>query len=136
MCSCLIPRWNKNYQAERLYTDTVESDTLFKCHSEEVLLQQLSFYWWTTGYRGVTKIFRYTRKILPVASLLKSAFLVSIRVSICYVIKQTSSKLIKEDHTIARPVCLLKCARVGALSGKNMVEATHVIDEKGSAFQR
>ena len=33
---------------------------------------------------------------------------------------------IKED-TIARPVCLLKRARVGALSEGNMVEATHVM---------
>ena len=39
---------------------------------------------------------------------------------------------IKED-TIARPVCLLKRARVGALSEGNMVEATR--DEKSSAFQ-
>ena len=34
---------------------------------------------------------------------------------------------IKEDHTIARPVCLLKRARVGALSEGNMVEATYVM---------
>ena len=33
---------------------------------------------------------------------------------------------IKED-TIARPVCLLKRARVGALSEGNMVEATHLM---------
>ena len=33
---------------------------------------------------------------------------------------------IKED-TIARPVCLLKRARVGALSEGNMVEATRVM---------
>ena len=34
---------------------------------------------------------------------------------------------IKEDHTIARPVCQLKRARVGALSEGNMAEATHVM---------
>ena len=34
--------------------------------------------------------------------------------------------VIKED-TIARPVCLLKRARVGALSEGNMVEATHLM---------
>ena len=41
----------------------------------------------------------------------------------------------KEDHTIARPVCLLERARVGALSEGNMAEATDVHDEKSSAFQ-
>ena len=35
-------------------------------------------YWWPAGYRGTPKIFRYTGKILPVASLLQSAFSVSI----------------------------------------------------------
>ena len=78
--------------------------------------------WWPAGYRGTPKIFQYTGKILPVASFYSqhslSAFLVSIRVSICYVIK---------EDTIARPVCLLKRARVGALSEGNMVEATHVM---------
>ena len=34
--------------------------------------------WWPAGYRGTPKIFRYTGKILPVASLLQSAFSVSI----------------------------------------------------------
>ena len=34
---------------------------------------------------------------------------------------------IKEDHTIARPVCLPKRARVGAVSEGNMVEATHLM---------
>ena len=33
---------------------------------------------------------------------------------------------IKED-TIARPICLLKRAHVGALSEGNMVEATHLM---------
>ena len=57
--------------------------------------------------------------------LLKSAFLVSN----CYVIKHTSNKLIKEDHQeeIARPVCLLKSACVGAPSEENMVQATHLM---------
>ena len=41
---------------------------------------------------------------------------------------------INED-TIARPVCLLKRARVGALSEGNMVEATRAYHEKSSAFQ-
>ena len=63
-------------------------------------------YWWPAGYRGTPKIFWYTGKILPVASVYsqhsRSAFLVSIRVSICYVIKQTSRRI---------PVCLLKRAR-------------------------
>ena len=34
---------------------------------------------------------------------------------------------IKEDHTIARPVCLPKRARVGAVSEGNMVEATDLM---------
>ena len=85
-------------------------------------------YWWPAGYRGTPKIFRYTGKILPVASLLQSAFSVSI--SGQHLLRHQAD--IKED-TIARPVCLLKRARVGALSEGNMVEAT--CDEKSSAFR-
>ena len=91
--------------------------------------------WWPAGYRGTPKIFRYTGKILPVASLLQSAFSVSISG------QHKSQHLlchqadIKGDHTIARPVCLLKRARVGALSEGNMVEATCRSDEKSSVFE-
>ena len=90
-----------------------------------------SLYWWPAAYRGTSKIFRYTGKILPVASLLQSAFSVSI--SGQHLLLHQAD--IKEDHTIARPVCLLKRARVGALSEGNMVEATSTSDEKSSAFQ-
>ena len=78
--------------------------------------------WWPAGYRGTPKIFRYTRKILPVASLLQSAFSGSI--SGQHLLRHQAD--IKED-TIARPVCLLKRARVGALSEGNMVEATDMM---------
>ena len=84
------------------------------------------YYWWPAGYRGTPKIFRYTGKILPVASFYSqhspSAFLVSI--SGQHLLRHQAD--IKED-TIARPVCLLKRARVGALSEGNMVEATRVM---------
>ena len=57
------------------------------------------------------------------ASLLKSAFSVSI--SGQHLLRHQAD--IKEDHAIARPVCLLKRARLGALSEGNMVEATRVM---------
>ena len=81
------------------------------------------------------KIFRYTGKILPVASLLQSAFSVSIsgQHKGQHLLRHQAD--IKEDHTIARPVCLLKRVRVGTLSEGNMVEATCTFDEKSSAFQ-
>ena len=82
--------------------------------------------WWPVGYRGTPKIFRYTEKILAVASLLQSAFSVSISGQHLgqHLLRHQAD--IKED-TIARPVCLLKRARVGALSEGNMAEATHVM---------
>ena len=43
------------------------------------------------------------------------------------IIRQTSSKLIKEDHTIAKQICLLKRVCVGALSGENITEANRVM---------
>ena len=92
--------------------------------------------WLPAGYRGTPKIFRYTGKILPVASLLQSAFSVSISGQHYgqHLLRHQTD--IKEDHTIARPVCLLKRARVGALSKGNMVEATDMMSyEKSSAFQ-
>ena len=93
------------------------------------------YYWWPAGYRGTPKIFRYTGKILPVASLLQSAFSVSVSGQHWgqHLLRHQAD--IKEDHTIARPVCLLKRARVQALSEGNMVEATSTSDEKSSAFQ-
>ena len=60
------------------------------------------------------------------ASLLQSAFSVSIsgQHKGQHLLRHQAD--IKED-TIARPVCLLKRARVGALSEGNMVEATHLM---------
>ena len=86
----------------------------------------------TVGHRKYSgKLEKFYQWLLFYSQHSRSAFLVSIRVSICYVIKQT----LRRDHTIARPVCLLKRARVGALSEGNMVEATCRCDEKSSAFQ-
>ena len=61
------------------------------------------------------------------ASLLQSAFSVSIsgQHKGQHLLRHQTD--IKEDHTIGRPVCLLTRARVGALSKGNMVEATHMI---------
>ena len=60
------------------------------------------------------------------ASLLQSAFSVSISGQHYgqHLLRHQAD--IRED-TIARPVCLLKRARVGALSEGNMVEATDVM---------
>ena len=78
----------------------------------------------TAGHRQYSSILeKFYQWPLFYSQHSRSAFLVSIRVSICYVRHQAD---IKEDHTIARPVCLLKRARVEALSEGNMVEATDV----------
>ena len=52
---------------------------IFGVNSSLFLLNgTLEYHWWPAGYRGPPKIFRYTGKILPVASLLQSAFSISI----------------------------------------------------------
>ena len=49
-----------------------------QCLLRTSLISLSKFNWWPAGYRGTPKIFQYTGKILPVASLLQSAFSVSI----------------------------------------------------------
>ena len=99
---------NKVVQTTR---DKATGQQHFRWHVEnfaQCCFSNILYSWWPAGYRGTPKIFRYTGKILPVASLLQSAFLVSIRVSIYYVIKQTSRIIQQQDQSVCLSALVLE----------------------------